>query len=58
MQYLKIARFVNGYGEFNHSEIFLLVRVNQIDSGSCRDSLCITTVKVVGVSVVGFHQVN
>lgn len=54
--YIISARFVDGYGKFDYFEILVVVRVNQIVSGSSWDSLGIARVKVVGVSVVVVHQ--
>jgi len=44
-QYLKFVRVVNGYGEFDYSEIVVVVRVNQKESGSCRDPLNMALLK-------------
>jgi len=53
---LKSVRVVNGYGEFDYSEILVVVRVNQKESGSCRDLLSMALLKNVGVSAVRVHQ--
>ena len=49
-------RVVNGYGEFDYSEILVVVRVNQKESGSCRDFLGMALLKNVGVSAVRVQQ--
>lgn len=52
-KYLKSARVVNGSGKYHYFQCFLVVRVNQIQSCTCRDVLNIAILKVVRVSVVG-----
>jgi len=56
MQYLKSVRVINGNGEFDYSEILVVVRVNQKENGSCRDSLGMALLKNVGVSAIRVHQ--
>jgi len=50
------VRVVNGCGQFDYSEILVVVRVNQKENGSCRNFLGMALLKNVGVSAVRVDQ--